>query len=132
MAERGVRRVLGYALRLRGVRVLCHMGVSDAERERAQELVVAVDVELQGERYPARDELENAANYAEIVRAADAAARERPYRLLETFARCLAQRLTERWPDAERVRVAVTKAAVPVAPRTDEATVELTLGLVQA
>lgn len=123
-----VRPVVAYALRLRGIRVLSHMGVSDAERAQAQELVVAVDVELSGEHYPATDELDMAANYAEIVRVADEAARERPDRLLETYALRVARCLAARWSAAERVRVGVTKAVVPVAPATDEATVEVTLG----
>jgi dihydroneopterin aldolase len=104
------------------------MGVSDAERAKLQELVVAVDVELSGDRYPIADELDRAANYAEIVRAADESARERADRLLETFALRVARRLVGHWPAARRVRVAVTKAAVPVEPATDEATVEVTLG----
>jgi dihydroneopterin aldolase len=121
-------QVLGYALRLRGIRVRSAMGVSDAERATPQELVVAVDLELPGTLYPAADELARAADYAEIVRMTDDAAREQPYRLLESFAHRVARRLGERWPAAERVRVAVTKAAVPVLPRTDEASVELILG----
>jgi dihydroneopterin aldolase len=130
MDARAISEVIGYALRLRGIRVQSHMGVSDAEREHAQELIVAVDLELAGELYPTRDELERASDYAEIVRAADESARQRADRVLETYALRLAQRLSKRWPDAERVRVAVTKATVPVAPRTDEATVEITLGRV--
>lgn len=121
-------RVTGYALRLRGIRVQSRMGVSDAERARPQELVVAVDVELGGTHYPASDELERAANYAEIVSAASEAASGLADRLLETYALRLAERLVQRWPAAERVRVAVTKAIVPVTPHTDAASVEVTLG----
>ncbi|HKO48219.1 MAG TPA: dihydroneopterin aldolase [Polyangiaceae bacterium] len=117
-----------YALRLRGIRVHSHMGVSESERARPQELVVAVDLELAGELYPCKDELHGAVDYAEIVRAADESARERPDLLLETFALRFARRLVEHWPAAQRVRVGVTKAAVPVIPATDEATVEVTLG----
>lgn len=122
------RPVVRYALRLRGIRVRSQMGVSDAERARPQELIVAVDLELGGELYPSTDEIDRAADYAEIVRVADEGAREQPDRLLETYALRVARRLVARWPAAERVRVAVTKAAVPVVPPTDEATVEVTLG----
>jgi dihydroneopterin aldolase len=128
MTTRPIRPVLGYALRLRGIRVRSHMGVSDAERSAPQELVVAVDVELNGDGYPTTDEIERAADYAEIVRTVDQSARERPDRLLETFALRVARRLVERWPAALRARVAVTKAAVPIEPSTDEATIEVTLG----
>src|SRR5690606_38108374 len=64
------RPVTSYALRLRGIRVQGHMGVSDVERSKPQELVVAVDLELDGSRYPATDDLDRAANYAEVVRVA--------------------------------------------------------------
>jgi dihydroneopterin aldolase len=120
--------VLSYALRLRGMRVQSHVGVSDAERAHPQELLVMVDLELAGTHYPSADELEQAADYAEIVRASAEVARERSYRLLETFALRLARRLGNRWPAAERVRVAVTKAKVPVLPPADEAIVEVCLG----
>ncbi len=119
--------MLGYALRLRGIRVHSHMGVSDAERARAQELLVAVDLELNGDAYPTTDDIERAVDYAEIVRSVDESAQERPDRLLETFALRVARRLVERWPAALRVRVAATKAIVPIEPKTDEATVEVTL-----
>lgn|GEM_PF-2799115 len=122
------RPVLGYGLRLRGIRVHSHVGVSEAERARAQELVVAVDIELNGDAYPTTDEIDRAADYADIVRIADESARERDDRLLETYALRVARRLVERWPAAHRARVAVTKAIVPIEPRTDEATVEVTLG----
>lgn len=128
MIAPATRQVVGYALRLRGIRVHSHMGVSESERARSQELVVAVDLELAGELYPATDELERAVDYAAIVRATDESARERADKLLETFALRVARRLVEHWPAAQRVRVAVTKAVVPVAPTTDEATVEVTLG----
>ncbi|MEO7033975.1 MAG: dihydroneopterin aldolase [Polyangiaceae bacterium] len=115
-------------MRVRGIRVQSHIGVGDSERARPQELVVAVDVELGGHLYPSTDDLDSAADYAEIVRAADESARDRADRLLETFALRVAQRLVDRWPNAERVRVAVTKAAVPIVPTPDEATIEVTLG----
>ena len=105
-----ISEIVGYALRLRGVRVHSCMGVSDAERAQPQELVVAVDLELSGARYPGADEIERAADYAEIVRVADETAKEQAFKLLETFALRVARRLVRQWPSAERVRVAVTKA----------------------
>src|SRR4051812_29903749 len=68
------RPVTRYALRLRGIRVHAHMGVGDSERAQLQKLVVAVDVELGGQLYPATDELDLAADYAQIVRAVDESA----------------------------------------------------------
>jgi dihydroneopterin aldolase len=122
------RPIVAYALRVRGIRVQSRVGVSETERSRPQELLVAVEVELPGERYPDADDLAQAADYAEVVRVADEAARERPERLLETFALRVARRLGDRFPTARLVRVAVTKAKVPVQPPTNDATVEVTLG----
>ena len=127
MDARLTNQVVGYALRVRGARVQSHMGVSEDERSVAQELVVAADVELPGEAFPMTDELARAANYATIVSVAEETARERAFQLLETFAFRVASRLGDHFPLAERVRVAVTKAIVPVVPHTDEATVEVTL-----
>jgi dihydroneopterin aldolase len=126
--DQSLRQVVRYALRLRGIRVPSRMGVSEAERERPQELVVSVDLELTGENYPSTDEIDRAVDYAEIVCAVHESAREKSYHLLESFALRVARRLGDRWPGAEQVRVAVTKAVVPVSPTTDEATVEITLG----
>jgi 7,8-dihydroneopterin aldolase/epimerase/oxygenase len=122
------RAVLAYALRVRGLRLLSNVGVSDEERAAPQELVVAVEVELPGALYPKTDELSAAADYAAVVRIAERVAQERPYRLLETIALEIASRVGDCWPMASRARVAVTKSRVPVVPTPDEATVEVTLG----
>jgi 7,8-dihydroneopterin aldolase/epimerase/oxygenase len=127
MDARLTNQIVGYALRLRGIRVQSRVGVSDSERALAQELVVAIDIDLPGRACPMADELEHAADYAGIVAVTDETARERDYQLLETFAFRVASRLGRRFPLAERTRVAVTKASVPVTPHTDEATVEITL-----
>lgn len=115
-------------MRVRGLRIQRQVGVSEAERSLPQELVLDVDVELPGSTFPASDELEQAADYAEIVRVASEAFRERPLRLLETYAAAVAEQLAECFRAAERIRVAVTKVRVPVRPTPDEARVEITLG----
>jgi dihydroneopterin aldolase len=122
------RLVTSYALRVRGLRLQRQVGVSEAERSLPQELVLDADVELPGRSFPAADELEQAADYGEVVRVATEAFRDRPVRLLETYAAAVAQRLGERFAAAERIRVAVTKVRVPVDPAPDEARVEITLG----
>lgn len=117
-----------YALRVRGIRVQSRVGVSEKERSVPQGLIVSVEVELPGENYPETDELAHAANYAEVVHITGEAAGERPEHLLETFALRVARRVSATFEMAQRVRVSVTKARVPVQPPTDEATVEVTLG----
>jgi 7,8-dihydroneopterin aldolase/epimerase/oxygenase len=122
------RQVLQYALRVRGILVESRVGVSEKERSLPQRLIVSVEVELPGKLYPDTDDLAHAADYAEVVRLTDEAAREGPKRLLETFALGVARRVSGIFAAAQRVRVSVTKAQVPVQPPTDDATVEVTLG----
>lgn len=116
-----------YAVRLRGLTVPCHVGVPPSERDRLQDLIVALDVEHKGDLYPRIDDLELATDYGVLAQIVATSAQERSFVLLETFALLVAERVNARFPRARRVRVAVTKAVVPLQPRTEEATVEIVL-----
>jgi dihydroneopterin aldolase len=120
-------RVSGYAIRLRGIRVRGRIGVTDTERASPQTLVVDVAVELDGESYPRGDELAQAVDYAEIAGIVEACTQKDDERLLESFVLRVARRLGERWPAANQIRVACTKASLPMMPNTDAATVEVSL-----
>ncbi len=120
--------MVGYSLRLRRIVVPVHVGVSAGERSRAQDVLLDIDLELPVGRYPATDDLESTVDYGEIVSAADACATEQPYRLLETFVLRVARRLEVCFPQVNTLRVAGTKATVPVLPATQAAIVEVTLG----
>jgi dihydroneopterin aldolase len=121
-------RVSAYALRLEAIRAHGRVGVTEAERAIPQALIFDVDVELGGESYPRGDEIAQAVDYVEIVGIVEACAQGDGDRLLESLVLRVARRLGQRWPSAEKIRVACTKAHLPAIPNTNGATVEVTLG----
>lgn len=120
--------ITGHALRLRGIVLRVHVGVTDAERRCAQDVLLDIDLELAPDKYPTTDQVERTADYAQVVNVADACAVEQPYRLLETFVLRVARQLETCFPQVNTVRVAATKASVPVLPLTRAAIVEVKLG----
>jgi 7,8-dihydroneopterin aldolase/epimerase/oxygenase len=119
--------ISSYALRLRGIRVRGHFGVTDTERACPQDLLVDVDVEIEDASYPQDDDLDQAVDYAEIARVAARAAQGAADHLLESYVVRVARCLADHWPVVHKVRVACTKAHVPTTPCMDSALVEVTL-----
>ena len=89
---------------VRDLRVFGHHGVHDEERERGQDFVFDVELEV-GERGTS-DRLEDAVDYVEVARAVQEVSDERQYALLEALATAVAHELERRFsPEAVRVRV---------------------------
>jgi dihydroneopterin aldolase len=91
-------------LRLRGLH-----GVHPEERERGQEFVFDVELEV-GER-GASDRLGDAVDYVEVARTVREVSDARAYALLEALAGAVADELERRFAP-ERLRVRVTKPEV--------------------
>ena len=88
---------------VRDLRVFGRHGVHDDERERGQDFVFDVELDV-GERGTS-DRLEDAVDYREVA-AAVLEVNARQFRLLEALAGALADALVERFPvDGVRVRV---------------------------
>lgn len=113
-----------YTLRLRGIRFETHIGAFDEERSSRQELVVDVDLSLSVDSLPERDVYGDVVDYAAAVRHIVEAGTTETYRLLETYAKRVVERLLSEMP-AMTVRVAVTKKNVPTEESVEEAVVEL-------
>jgi dihydroneopterin aldolase len=89
---------------VRDLRVFGHHGVHGEERERGQDFVFDVELEV-GERGTS-DRLEDAVDYVEVARAVQAVSDARQYALLEALASAVADELERRFsPDRVRVRV---------------------------
>ena len=94
------------------VRDLCvfgHHGVHEEERERGQDFVFDVELEV-GERGTS-DRLEDAVDYVEVARTVLGVSDARQYALLEALASAVADELERRF-SPERVRVRVRKPEV--------------------
>jgi dihydroneopterin aldolase len=89
---------------VRDLRIFGHHGVHEEERERGQDFVFDVELEV-GERGTS-DRLEDAVDYVEVARAVRAVSDARQYALLEALASAVADELERRFsPDWVRVRV---------------------------
>lgn len=94
---------------LRGLRVFGRHGVHAEERERGQDFLFDVDLEV-GERGTS-DRLDDAVDYSEVARTVRAVSDGRRYELLEALATAVADELERRFAP-ERLRVCVRKPDV--------------------
>ena len=94
---------------VRDLRIFGRHGVHEEERERGQDFVFDVELEV-GERATS-DRLEDAVDYVEVARAVQEVSDARQYALLEALATAVADELERRFAP-ERVRVRVRKPAV--------------------
>lgn len=89
---------------VRDLRVFGHHGVHDEERERGQDFLFDVELEV-GER-GVSDRLEEAVDYVAVAHAVQEVSDARPYALLEALASAVADELERRFaPECVRVRV---------------------------
>ena len=94
---------------IRDLRVFGRHGVHDDERERGQDFLFDVELEV-GERGTS-DRLEDTVDYVEVARAVREVSDARWYALLEALAAAVADELERRF-SPERVRVRVRKPEV--------------------
>src|SRR5579871_6568187 len=113
-----------YVLRLHDVRFRTHIGASHSERSIPQEIAVDVELELRPADLPARDRRQDVVDYDTIAGVVVHEGQAERYRLLETYARRLVDRLLAETP-AQRVRVCVAKLRVPTRHDVTRASVEL-------
>ena len=94
---------------VRGLRVFGRHGVHAEERERGQDFVFDVELDVGGRG--ASDRLEEAVDYVEVARLVRRVSDEREYALLEALASAVADELERRY-EPERLLVRVTKPQV--------------------
>ncbi len=97
------------SVEVRDLRVFGRHGVHDDERERGQDFLFDVELEV-GER-GSSDRLEDAVDYVEVARTVQEVSEARQYNLLEALASAVADELERRF-SPERVRVRVRKPEV--------------------
>ena len=107
-----------------GLSLYTRHGVSDAERELGQRLVLDITLELADSDAVITDRVEDTVDYAEVCEQVALAAQERSYRTLERLCSAIADRLTDRY-GPESVRVKASKPEPPMALPVDEVSVEV-------
>ncbi len=101
-----------------------HHGVTEAEQEVGQRLLLDISFELRDCEAVLSDRVEDTVDYAEVADIVARAATERRYRTLERLVNVVAERLCERFP-CETVRVRAAKPEPPISVTVEEAAVEI-------
>lgn len=113
-----------YSIRLDGIRFRARHGVSDAERYLLQDFVVDLEVSLPVDMLPDSDERSRVYDYDDLATIVVTEGTKTSYKLLETLARRLLQRLlTDTAATSATVRL--RKFGPPTTASVDNVTIEL-------
>ncbi len=113
-----------YRIRLDGVRFRSKHGASSSERRLPQDFVANVELSLPTSALPRGDDRRDVVDYDRLASAIEDEGTARSYRLLETLARRIVDRLFTESP-ATSVRIVITKARPPTSTSVESASVEL-------
>ena len=111
-------------IEIRGLSIYTHHGVSDAEQEVGQRLLLDVSFDVPDCDATVTDRLEDTINYSEACDIVALAATERSYKTLERLAQVIGERLAERF-GCESVRVRAAKPEPPLPLALEEVAVEV-------
>ncbi len=111
-------------IEISGLSLYTRHGVSDAEQELGQRLVIDVAFELSDCDALITDRVEDTVDYGEVCEQVALAAQERSYRTLERLCAAIADRLIDRY-SADLVRVKAAKPEPPIPLPVDEVSVEV-------
>jgi 7,8-dihydroneopterin aldolase/epimerase/oxygenase len=107
-----------------GLSLFTHVGVSAAEREVGQRLVLDLRLDVGPVDATVTDRIEDTVNYSEVSEQAYLVAQQRSYKTLERLCAAIADRLLEQF-DAESVWVKAAKPEPPMALPVEEVSVEV-------
>jgi 7,8-dihydroneopterin aldolase/epimerase/oxygenase len=111
-------------IEIAGLSLYTRHGVSEAERELGQRLIIDVSFELADCDATMTDRIEDTVDYAAVCEQVALAAQERSYRTLERLCAAIADRLADRF-GAESIRVKAAKPEPPIPLPVEEVSVEV-------
>jgi len=107
-----------------GLSLYTHHGISEAEREVGQRLVLDLRLDLGETDATVTDSLEDTVDYADVCQLVALIAQQRSHRTLERLCSTIADRLLADY-ELEGVWVKATKPEPPIALSVDEVSVEV-------
>jgi 7,8-dihydroneopterin aldolase/epimerase/oxygenase len=119
--EEGLETV---TIEISGLSLYTHHGVSDAEREVGQRLMLDLRLEVGETDATVTDRVEDTVDYAEVCQLVALIAQQRSHRTLERLCSTIAERLLADY-ELEGVWVKATKPEPPIALPVDEVSVEV-------
>ena len=108
---------------LRGLSFHAHHGYRPEEAVLGGRFVVDVEMQLAG--VPQEDDLAHTVDYAQVYEAVREEVTQQRYRLIETLADRIAERLWQRYPQLEALTVRVHKPQAPLPGLFDDVYVEI-------
>lgn len=119
--EEGLEAV---TIEISGLSLYTHHGVSAAEREVGQRLMLDLRLEVGETDATVTDRIEDTVDYAEVCQLVALVAQQRSHRTLERLCATIAERLLADY-ELEAVWVKATKPEPPIALPVDEVSVEV-------
>ncbi len=107
-----------------GLSLYTHVGVTEAEREVGQRLLVDLRLDVGDVDATLTDRLEDTVDYSEVCQVTNLVAQQRTYKTLERLCTAIADRLLENY-DAQSVWVKAAKPEPPMALPVSEVSVEV-------
>ena len=107
-----------------GLSLFTHVGVSEAEREVGQRLVLDLRLDVGEVDATVTDRLEDTVDYGQVCEQANLVAQQRTYKTLERLCTAIADRLIDHY-DVESVWVKAAKPEPPIALPVEEVSVEV-------
>jgi dihydroneopterin aldolase len=111
-------------IEISGLSLFTHVGVSAAEREVGQRLLLDVRMDLDDCDATITDRIEDTVDYGEVCETTNLVAQQRTYKTLERLCTAIADRLLERY-SAYSVWVKAAKPEPPLALPVSEVSVEV-------
>jgi dihydroneopterin aldolase len=119
--EEGLETV---TIEISGLSLYTHHGVSEAEREVGQRLMLDLRLEVGETDATVTDRVEDTVDYAEVCQLVALIAQQRSHKTLERLCSTIAERLLADY-DLEGIWVKATKPEPPIALPVDEVSVEV-------
>jgi 7,8-dihydroneopterin aldolase/epimerase/oxygenase len=111
-------------IEITGLSLYTHHGVSEAEREIGQRLMLDLRLEIGETDATVTDRIEDTVDYGEVCDVVNLVAHQREYRTLERFCTAVADRLIERY-ELQSVWVKAAKPEPPIPLTVGEVSVEV-------
>jgi dihydroneopterin aldolase len=116
--------VVDVTIEISGLSLYTHHGVTDAEREIGQRLLIDVFFEVGEVDALVTDRVEDTVDYGKVCEEIALVAQQRSYRTLERLCAVIADRLVDKF-GAEHVNVKATKPEPPIALPVASVSVEI-------
>jgi dihydroneopterin aldolase len=111
-------------IEISGLSLFTHVGVTDAEREVGQRLLLDLRIDVGEVDATVTDRIEDTVDYGQVCDTANLVAQQRSYRTLERLCAAIADRLIDQF-DAHAVWVKAAKPEPPMALPVSEVSVEV-------